>query len=116
MMAQRIIRQSHIKDKRSYELRARIVKALSHPTRLEMVDALSEGEKCVCELQSLVGYDMSTVSKHLAVLKEAGIVEVDKRGQQVFYRLRVPCILEFFGCIEAVLSERTREILEASHP
>ena len=48
---------------------------------------------------------MSTVSKHLYVLKSAGIVRDDKRGVQVFYRLRVPCILNFFGCVEAVLEE-----------
>jgi ArsR family transcriptional regulator len=51
---------------------------------------------------------MSTVSKHLSVLREAGIVDDDKRGLQVFYRLRVPCILNFFGCVDAVLRERAR--------
>jgi len=53
----------------------------------------------------MIGADISTVSKHLSLLKKAGIVLDDRRGQQVYYRLRVPCILNFFGCIEAVVKE-----------
>ena len=88
--------------------RAKILKALAHPSRLLIVDELSRGERCVCELTDLVGADISTVSKHLSVLKEAGIVDCDRRGLQVFYRLRVPCILNFFNCIEAVRQEKHR--------
>jgi len=83
--------------------RARIVKAMAHPTRLFIVDELSRGERCVCELTEMIGADMSTVSKHLSLLKAAGIVQDDKRGAQVFYSLRVPCVLRFFSCIEAVI-------------
>jgi ArsR family transcriptional regulator len=92
-----------------FEARARIVKALGHASRLMMVDELSRGERCVCELRDLVGADLSTVSKHLSVLKNAGIVEDDKRGVQVFYRLKVPCVLNFFNCVEAVLENEARE-------
>jgi len=91
-----------------YEAKARVIKALAHPSRLMMVDALAEGEKCVCELTEIVGSDISTVSKHLALMKEAGVVDDRKVGVQVFYRLRVPCILNFFGCIDAVLREDLR--------
>jgi ArsR family transcriptional regulator len=91
------------------EARARVMKALAHPTRLFIVDELSRGERCVCELTEAIGADVSTVSKHLSVLKRAGIVCHDKRGVQVFYRLRVPCILNFFGCVEAVIEEVDRE-------
>jgi len=86
-----------------YEYRARILKALAHPSRLLMVDALSEGERCVCELQELVGSDMSTVSKHLAVLKAAGIVSDRKQGLKVFYRLEITCIKCFLDCADAVV-------------
>jgi len=51
----------------------------------------------------MIGADISTVSKHLSVLKQAGLVVDDKRGNQVFYQLRVPCILNFLGCVESVL-------------
>ena len=87
------------------EERARVMKALAHPSRLFIVDELSHGERCVCELTDMIGADVSTVSKHLALLRQAGLVLDEKRGQQVFYRLRVPCILNFFGCVEAVLEE-----------
>ncbi|HEY3376872.1 MAG TPA: metalloregulator ArsR/SmtB family transcription factor [Armatimonadota bacterium] len=90
-----------------YTQKAQIIKALAHPSRLMMIDALAEGEKCVCELQRLVGSDMSTVSKHLTVMRNAGIVADRKEGLQVFYRLRVPCILRFFDCIDAVLRANT---------
>ena len=91
-------------QQQSYERKARIIKAMGHPSRLMMIDALAEGEKCVCELQQLVGSDMSTVSKHLSVLRDAGIVTDDKRGLWVYYTLRVPCITNFFGCVEAVMA------------
>lgn len=95
--------------RQKYEARARIIKALGHASRLMMIDELSRGERCVCELRELVGADLSTVSKHLSVLRNAGIVEDDKRGVQVFYRLKVPCLLNFFGCVEAVLNNQVRE-------
>jgi len=86
-----------------YEARARIIKALAHPTRLLAVDELSRRERCVCELTEMVGADISTVSRHLAILKAAGIVEDSKRGTQVYYRLRCPCVADFFRCVETVL-------------
>jgi DNA-binding transcriptional ArsR family regulator len=91
------------KSTRQFHARARILKALAHPTRLFVVDELSRGERCVRELTEMVEADISTVSKHLSVLKQAGIVEDEKRGVQVWYRLRVPCILNFFSCVEEVL-------------
>ena len=97
-----------------YEKRARVIKALGHPSRLMMVDALVKGEMCVCDLQAIVGSDMSTVSKHLSVLKVAGIVIDRKQGLQVFYRLRVPCIVQFFGCVEAVLDADREEMARAA--
>lgn len=90
----------------TYKHKAQIIKAMGHPSRLRMIDALAEGEKCVQELQAQVGSDMSTVSKHLSVLRHAGLVNDRKQGLQVFYSLRVPCIINFFGCVEAVMAEQ----------
>jgi len=92
-----------------YEARARIIKALAHPTRLFLVDELSKRERCVCELTDMVGADVSTVSKHLSLLKAAGIVTDEKRGNQVFYSLRVPCVLRFFDCVGAVMHSLAEE-------
>jgi len=88
--------------RRRYEAKARMMKSLAHPTRLFMVEELAKGERCVCELRDMVGVDISTVSKHLALLKTAGIVADDKRGLQVFYRLKTPCVLGFFDCLQQV--------------
>lgn len=85
---------------------AKIFKALGHPGRLLMVDALRGGERCVCELQALVGCDVSTVSKHLAVLREAGIVTADKRGTNIYYRLVLACLDEFMTCTKACVKKR----------
>jgi ArsR family transcriptional regulator len=97
------------KTQAQLEARARVMKAMAHPSRLYIIERLSLGEHCVCELRDMIGADLSTVSKHLSVLKEAGIVETEKRGVQVFYRLRVPCILNFMNCVEAVLTRSSRE-------
>ncbi len=86
-----------------YAMRAEVAKALAHPTRLFLLEELSKGERCVCELVEMVGGDFSTVSKHLAILKNVGLVTDDKRGLKVFYRLTCPCIHGFFDCIEKVL-------------
>ena len=86
-----------------FHARAAVLKAMAHPTRLFLADRLRDGEKCVRELTAMVGADISTVSKHLAILKSAGIVLDRKQGLQVFYSLRFPCVLDFFTCVESVI-------------
>ncbi len=103
-----------MKDKRKWETRAQVLKAMAHPSRLMMVDELSRGERCVAELTDLVGADVSTVSRHLAVLKNAGLVLDEKRGNQVFYALRTPCVLNFFECVESVLQQGLQQDIEAA--
>lgn len=100
------------KTQARFEARAKIIKAMAHPTRLFIIDELSRGERCVCELTEMVGADISTVSKHLTVMKNAGIVLDEKRGSQVFYTLRVSCIINFFGCVESVLESSAKEQLK----
>lgn len=95
-----------------FEARARVIKAMAHPTRLFIVDELSRGERCVCELTEMVGSDISTVSKHLSLLRNAGIVQDEKRGSQVWYSLRCPCVLRFFECVESVMRTVANEQLE----
>jgi DNA-binding transcriptional ArsR family regulator len=90
--------------KQLLEDRADVFKALGHPSRLAIVDALADGERCVCELNETIDADMSTVSRHLAVLRNVGILSSEKRGNQVFYRLECPCITSFYGCVESVIS------------
>ncbi len=89
--------------------RARVFKALAHPSRLFILEQLTDGERCVCELTDMIGADMSTVSKHLSVLKSAGVIQDEKRGLQVYYSLKMPCILRFFECVGEVLETNARE-------
>lgn len=102
----------HSRHKRFLDEQAKIFKALGHPSRLLMVDAMRDGEKCVCELRELVGDDMSTVSRHLAVLREAGVVTSEKRGTNIYYRLKLSCLENFLLCTATAVEEKAREQLE----
>ena len=104
------------KTQARFEARAEVVKAMAHPTRLFIVDELSRGERCVCELTEMVGADVSTVSKHLSILRNAGIVRDEKRGTQIFCSLRTPCIVNFFACVESVIRSTAEELLEGIRP
>lgn len=87
-------------------IRSEILKALAHPVRVLIVETLAKGDQCVCELNKLANIDQSNISRHLAILKQAGIV-IDRRdGMRVFYHLQTPCILNALQCaIEVVKVE-----------
>lgn len=93
--------------------RAAVFKALAHPTRLFIVEKLAKGECCVCKFVEQVGADFSTISKHLSVLKNAGLVRDEKRGQQVFYSLQMSCVTGFINCVDGFLQEKASGI---DHP
>lgn len=92
-----------------HELQARIFQALGHPIRVHIVEVLGEGEVCVCEIARQVGAERSNVSRHLAVMLQAGVLHSRKDGLQVFYSLRTPCVLEFLGCATRVVSRKVEE-------
>ena len=98
-----------------YEARSQVFKALAHPSRLLIIDELTKSERCVCELTALVGSDMSTVSKHLSVLRAAGVVQDERRGAQIWYRLRMKCVAKFFGCVESELQRQACEQWDLVH-
>lgn len=85
---------------------AEVLRALGHPSRLYIVFQLANGsQKCVCELAAALGADMSTVSRHLSVLKRVGILEEQKRGQMIFHKLRTPCVVELLECIGRTIEQ-----------
>jgi len=92
-----------------YEARAKILKAMAHPSRLLMIEELQKQERCVNELTEMIGADTSTVSKHLSVLKNAGLVTDEKRANCVYYTLRCTCILDFISCVEDVLAAKAED-------
>jgi ArsR family transcriptional regulator len=96
-------------NERLYEMKAEVLKALSHPIRLKILDAIRDGERCVSEIAEQVNSERSNVSRHLSVMANAGVLTSRKEGLMVYYQLRTPCILEFFSCVENVLREQLRE-------
>ena len=89
--------------------RAAVFKALGHPARLQIAAELASGERCVCDLVELVGLGWSAVSRHLAVLKAAGVLDDEKRGMQVYYRLALPCVTTFNDCLDAARKQGTNK-------
>ena len=81
---------------------AEVFKALGHPGRMAIVHALGNGEVCACELAGVAGVAASTASRHLGVLRQAGVIADERRGQQIFYRLACPCVLTFAQCLDRV--------------
>lgn len=90
-------------EKYKSEARAKILKALAHPSRIFIVEKIKDKPHCVYELAEMIGIDQSTTSKHLSLLKNAGIIEDRKEGTTVYYSLRCQCIIDFIGCIENVI-------------
>ena len=87
-------------DKNMCRSEAAVFKALGHPTRLWIVKQLANSEHCVCEFVEAIGVKFATVSQHLAILKQAGIIEDDKRGKSVFYRLKYPSLARMVSDIK----------------
>lgn len=82
-----------------------MIKALAHPSRLLILEAISDQERCVQDLRDLIGADISTVSKHLAVMKKAGLVVSRKDGLKQYYRLCCGCLTDFFECVDQIVPD-----------
>jgi len=95
-----------VNDREACRRQARVLKAMANESRLLIIDRLSRGECSAGELTALVELDASTVSKHLAVLRAEGIVEDRRAGTTIFYRLLMPCVIDFFQCANHVLKRR----------
>jgi ArsR family transcriptional regulator len=90
------------------EIRSKIIKAMGHPVRLMIIEFLKNRERSFSDIFGLFKLDKSTVSKHLLVLKEAGIVSSKKDGADMVYRLEVPCVTDFFSCATAVIESNVK--------
>ena len=93
---------------------AEVFKALGHPGRMAIIHALADGPVCACELAEAAGLTASTTSRHLTVLRHAGLLSDERRGKQIFYHLKTPCVLGFAECLARVDSgEEVRTITVA---
>jgi ArsR family transcriptional regulator len=93
------------------EAQANVFKALAHPSRIFVMNELAKGERCVCELTEMIGSDKSTVSKHLSILKQAGIITDEKRSNMVFYSLQAKCVLNFMACVEGMIETKLKKLV-----
>lgn len=76
------------------EKKAEVLKALGQPTRLRIMEYLRDGERCVCEIFPAIGGQQSNVSRHLAVLKQAGLVSDRREGVSIYYRVLEPSLFK----------------------
>lgn len=107
---------THATNQTNYDARAKIIKAMAHPSRLMIIDALASAPTSAGDLVKLIGADASTVSKHLSVLKNAHLVRDEKRGLSVVYSLTIPCITDFFECVESILSAHAEQAVACCKP
>ena len=92
-----------------FQKQAEVAKAIAHPLRLAIVDFLKDGQQCVCDIAEHIGSERSNVSRHLAVMVNAGVLDYRKEGLKVIYKLKTPCILDFFSCVTAVLKQQAKD-------
>lgn len=90
-------------NKAVLEQKVAILKGLAHPVRLSIVEALADSEMCVCDIAEMFHFDRTTISKHLALMKNLGILEDRKEGLKVYYSLRIRCLPSMLSCIEKVV-------------
>jgi len=82
--------------------KAAIIKGLAHPARIGIVEALSEGEMCVCDIAEKFTLDRTSISKHLALLKSLDILDDRREGLHIYYSLRMKCLATLLKCVEFV--------------
>lgn len=92
-----------------FEKQAVIAKAIAHPLRVAIIHFLKDGEQCVCDIAERTGSERSNVSRHLSVMVKAGVLEYRKEGLKVIYKLKTPCILDFFSCVTDVLKQQAKD-------
>jgi len=78
------------------ELHARVCHTLAHPRRLQLLSVLRDGERTVSELTALTTLPQSTVSRHLAIMRAVGVVTARRQGQQVYYRITSPHVIQAY--------------------
>ena len=108
VLVMKLCSSERLQSKADFRRAADVFKALSNPSRVMIVNALADGERCVADLTALVQLDISTVSNHLAVLRSVGIVVDERRGVQVFYTLRKPCLMNLFCCLDDFHAAETK--------
>ncbi len=100
-------------DKSVSEFRVKILSALSDPTRLELLEFLAGGERCVCEILPAFSRSQSTISKHLSILYEAGILERRIDGKRTLYSIRDPQVFDLIRIVDGMALQQISGLAEA---
>ena len=82
-----------------YKDSALVLKALSHPTRLRIVNLIRENKPCVKGIEEALGLAQPNISQHLSLLRNIGIVEAEREGNQVCYRIKNPIVLKLLDAL-----------------
>jgi ArsR family transcriptional regulator len=91
------------------EAQAKVFSAVAHPLRLSIVHYLAEGERCVCDIAEYLQAGRPNVSKHLALMVEAGVLESRKQGLRMIYSLKTPCLLKLLSCVTDVVRRQAED-------
>jgi ArsR family transcriptional regulator len=91
------------------QLVSNVFKALAHPTRIQIIKLLRDGEMCVCDILPNVDSEQSNTSQHLTVLKNQGIVESRKDGPKVIYSVKNKEVFEMLGLAESLILKQLEE-------
>jgi ArsR family transcriptional regulator len=94
-------------------LRVKILSALSDPTRLQLLEYLSGGERCVCEIHPAFQRSQSTISKHLNILYEADILERKVDGKRTVYSIKDPQVFEIIRMVDSLALTQISLLAEA---
>jgi ArsR family transcriptional regulator len=92
-----------------YERQSEIAKSIAHPLRMAVLDYLKDGPQCVCDIAKAVKSERSNISKHLSIMVSSGVLEYQKKGLQVIYKVRTPCVIECVTCLTKCLKEKAKE-------
>lgn len=99
-------------NKSFYGDKAEIFKALANPVRLQIIDQLLDGEKCVCEITKNLNCEQPHISKSLAKLKSAGLIKDRKEGLNVYYSLTFSCLGEFINCLNKFIVKQSTKLIQ----
>lgn len=91
------------------QLISNVFKALGHPTRIQIIEQLKDGERCVCDILANIESEQSNTSQHLTILKNQGILDSKKDGSRVIYSIRSQEVLEMIELAEKIILRQIEE-------
>ncbi|RMD87409.1 MAG: ArsR family transcriptional regulator [Calditrichaeota bacterium] len=99
--------------KTAHELKANIFKAMAHPNRIRILEALRCNETCNCELGPELGLEQSNLSRHLAILVQAGLIQPRKKGVKAYYRLTDDTVFQILDAVQKIILKQTESQMVA---